>query len=388
MRGRALRIVALMESAWVTGPAKNLIEFARRTATPGEDATRVELTLVTYGRGSGESTFVAAARSAGIPTFVLAERGPFDVAVIPQLKQVVTECRPDIIQSHNIKSHFLVRLTGLYRRYPWIAFNHGYTAVDLKDRLYSQLDRWSLRAASRVVAVCGSFGRRLAARGVDPARIRIQHNPASPFAVPPAGEISRAACALGVAGEPVVLCVGRLSREKGHADLLQALALLRQTEGAPSFRLVLVGDGRERERLVRLAARLDLSGSVIFAGHQTNVRPYYAMATLLVLPSHTEGSPNVVLEALSAGLPVVATDVGGVPEILDHERTGLIVPPRHPAAMAAAIRRLLKDQALRGRLGRSGQAHVHAHFTVEAYVRALVALYEEVLSVRAAAAGV
>ena len=180
----AIRVLALMESTNVSGPAKNIIEFARRARTSENGRRPVQLSLITYVRDADDSEFVVAAREAGITTFPIRERRAFDTSAIAQLKDIVVKCNPDILQSHNIKSHFYVRLNGLYKRYPWIVFNHGYTTIDLKDRAYAQFDRWSLRRAFRVVAVCGPFAKRLTGRGVKADCIKIQHNSVKPFNEP------------------------------------------------------------------------------------------------------------------------------------------------------------------------------------------------------------
>ena len=379
MSDRPIEIAVLMESTSVSGPAKNLIEFARRAAQPETGIPLIRMTLVTYQRGAVESEFVSAAKAAGMPVVLLPESGPLDLRVVGRLRNALTRLNPDIIQSHNIKSHLFVRLTGLYKSYPWIAFNHGYTAVDLKDRIYNYADRFSLPSAYRVVAVCGPFGKRLIARGVDRERIRIQHNSVKPFVVPNAEAVENVRRKHGIGEELVVLCAGRLSTEKGHADLLEAVALITKMADIPRFRLLLAGDGVERQHLEQLSARLGIQEKVIFAGHASDMRPYYAMASMLALPSHSEGSPNVVLEALAAGLAVVATTVGGVPEILEEGRTGLMVPPRNSAALAEATARLLRDPGLRCRLASVGQEYVMRSFTPETYRLSLTTLYRSVL---------
>jgi glycosyltransferase involved in cell wall biosynthesis len=380
-----IRVLAIMESAWGTGPAKNLIEFARRAAEPHPRLPPVKVTIVTYHRGTGENALAGNALRFGIDAVVLPERGSLDRSVIPVLERVVDEHSPDILQSHNVKSHLFIKLTGLYRRYPWVAFNHGYTALNIRDRLYSQADRFSLRSAYRVIAVCGPFAERLARRGIPRDRIRIQHNSVNPYEQPSPEAVARVREALGIKDEPVLLCVGRLSHEKGHAELLEAVAIHTRRTTA-TFRVVFAGDGPERERLIASAARLGIEPRVVIAGHQSDIRPYYALATALVLPSHTEGSPNVVLEAMAAAVPVAATRVGGVPEILEHDRTGLIVPPRNPAAMADAIDRLLQDEPLRTRLSAAALEEARRRFTPEAYRESLVSFYRDVLASRAEAA--
>src|SRR6185312_14918649 len=124
---------------------------------------------------------------------------------------------------------------------------------------------------------------------------------------------------------------------KGHANLLNAISLLKGGRELPKHRFVLVGDGPEEANLRRQAAQLGIEDRIVWAGFQKNVAPYYAIATIYALPSISEGSPNVILEAMAAGLPIAATRAGGVPEILENDVTGLLVPKEDPRALAEAI---------------------------------------------------
>jgi glycosyltransferase involved in cell wall biosynthesis len=150
--------------------------------------------------------------------------------------------------------------------------------------------------------------------------------------------------------------------------------------GTSPFRVVILGDGPERETLTKLAAQVGLEKIVSFTGFQRDTRPYYGLATVVAVPSHSEGSPNVVLEAMAAGLPIVANRVGGVPEILEDGVTGLMVEPRNPEAMAKTIFQLLSNADLRSRLGSAARARAESAHTPEAYRRALVEFYRETVS--------
>lgn len=368
-----VRVLALIEASSVTGPVKNLLEFAGRAT--------VDMHLVTFERHPDRiNPFVRAAQDRGIAISVLPESGRFDLSLIKQIRAVVASVQPDIIQSHNVKSNFFVRSMGLHREYPWLSFHHGYTATDLKDVAYNQFDRWSLRAAHRVICVCEPFARNMRRIGVAAGKIRIQHNSVRPFVPPDDLAISRLREELDLQSSPIVLSVGRLSLEKGHADLLHALSVAVHRGAPPDMKLVFVGDGPEREPLADLVGKLGISRHVIFAGHRQDVRPFYSIATLLTLPSHTEGSPNVVLEAMAAGVPVAATAVGGVPEILTDGVTGLVVPPNDVLSMAEAIRRLLGDGALRDRLARAARVRIEESFTPEAYSDSLLRIYDDALA--------
>ena len=171
-----LRLLAIIEASSITGPAKNLLEFARHAT-----AQNVFTTIATFTRGASENQFTETVRAAagridGLALETIPERGPFDPETLRALRALAVRVRPDIIQTHAVKSHFLTRLAGLPKQAPWIAFHHGYTWPSLKARAYNQLDRWSLRSANRVLTVSLPFRDQLAAFGVPRERIEIVHN--------------------------------------------------------------------------------------------------------------------------------------------------------------------------------------------------------------------
>ena len=399
-----IKLLALIEATTVTGPAKHLIGFCRGARSPEMLAAglpRVEATIVTFERGPGgaDSTnrarddgapnaFVAAARAAGIEVEVIRERFRFDTRVVGQLQRIAALRAPDVIETHMIKSHFLVKMSGLGRRLPWVAYHHGYTTTDLKMRFYNQLNRWSLPSAARVITVCEPFARQLATAGVERERISVRHNSISPPAPVGPGEAEALRRALGVGeGERVILSVGRLSREKGHLELVEALGVLRRRLNPESgLKLVIVGEGPERVRLERKASAVGVADQIVFAGQTDDVRPFYAMADVLALPSNSEGSPLVLREAMAAGLPVVATRVGGVPEIAVAGESALLVAPRDPAGMAAALDRVLSDEGLARGLAASASARGADHFSPEAQIRSLVKIYQGLAAGRRTAA--
>lgn len=398
-----IRLLAIEETAVVSGPAKNLIEFCRRCRSlEGSGALpRIEASIAVLlhrrerGRSRGTEDpmqevgppsagtaagipFLVAVRQAGIELDVLRERFRFDPSLIGGLRQTVERRDPDIVQTHHVKSHLLTRLSGLWRDRPWIAFHHGYTTTDLKMRCYNQLDPWSLRAAHRVITMNSAFARDLEVKGVPAERIRIVHNAVD--RPQPIGEhrVRALRSALGMADdERIVLAVGRLSREKGHADLVGALAHLRRMHPGMSVRLVIVGEGPERQHVERLARSLAVHTSITFAGHVGEIDPYYAVADVLALPSHSEGSPNVLLEAMAAGLPVVATDVGGIPEIVSDQVTALITRPHDPRAIGEALGLMLTSPRMARKIAANARNAVTSRHSPETRLHKLLQIYCE-----------
>ena len=376
----------------MTGPAKNLLNFCRLTRSRSfyvDEPSRLEVSVATFDRATGttnakSNAFVQAFRDEGIIVDVIHERFRFDPRAIKQLREIVDQRKPDIIQTHGIKSHFLIKLSGLGKRNPWIAYHHGYTTTDLKMRIYNQLNRWSLPSATQVITVCNEFAKQLVKRGVQAGCISVSHN--SVVAPRKVSEVEQQSLRenLGIDDEDrVIVTIGRLSREKGHADLIAALAALRELSPELKVKLLIVGDGPEREALSRAIAERNLSAQVMFVGQVDDVAPYYALADVLALPSHSEGSPNVLLEAMAACLPIVATTVGGVPEIAANEETALLVPPRDPQTFADALYRILMNKDLAASLGGKAAERVANDFSPKSHAQSLIRIYESVSQPRA-----
>jgi glycosyltransferase involved in cell wall biosynthesis len=379
----SVQVLAMMEAASVTGPAKNLIGFGRWLNTDEGHRTGVRLSIATFDRNAGANkadSFISAARGAGIDTHVIREKRRFDVGVLPQLRQIIEATNPDIIQTHNSKSHLLIKLLPKLRaRRVWFAFQHGYTATDFKLRLYNHMDRLSLRSADRVVSVCQAFAPKLIEFGVRSDRIHALHNAAIPTASSSETERTELLNRLGIQNEErVILTIGRLSLEKGHADLVRAVGSLPSI--LRDWKLVLVGVGPEQKALERLAISTGIGDRILFAGHTSNVSCFYAIADVFVLPSHSEGSSNVLLEAMMSRVPIVATSAGGNSEILLGGHSGLLVPVGDSLGLANAIVRLLQDPTLALQFADSAYARAVNDFSVERYRERLLSFYDEALA--------
>ena len=372
---KPLRLLAIIEAYSITGPAKNLLGFIEQAQPENLSAT-----IVTFTRGEADNLFITTARRQGIPVETIPESGPFDPRVIRSLKAIAERVRPDIIQTHAVKSHFLGRLAGLPRLAPCVAFHHGYTWPTRKARLYNQLDRWSLNAAAKVLTVSQPFRNELAAFGVAPDRIEVIHNaiPAGWGATACAPD-EAAALRLKAdipAGRRVILIVGRLSREKDHLTLVHAVHRL---SSALDVHLLIVGDGPERQRIEQTTRELGLEDRVTLTGQQPSAQPWYGIADIAVLSSLSEGSPNALLEAMATGVPVVATRVGGIPEIVTDEESALLVQPGDVAQMEVAIRRLLADPKLAADLKKRSRELIAERHAPDARMQRLVSLYRALL---------
>ena len=233
-----------------------------------------------------------------------------------------------------VRSRTLLRRTGAV--WPWIGFFHGETRENLKVKLYHWLDRRMLAAADRVVVMSRLHLERWSRLG---PKLRVVHNAALPLPPDSRDPLGGAAPSARDHARPRIGVVGRLSPEKGVDLFLHACRELLRRD--LTFTATVVGDGPERARLEQLRDSLGLAGQVEFTGATPAMNALYASLDLLVIPSRSEGLPNVLLEAMSADVPVVATRVGAVPEVLDSPLAGVVVPPESPGALADGIAKAL-----------------------------------------------
>ena len=383
-RTSKFRLLSIVEALTVTGPIKPLLMFsalARGGIPPWSPLEHLMLTTRRQVPVPETDPLLQAAHKAGIQFMALRERHPFDMAVMPEMAANIKEFSPHLVETHDCKSHFLFALLRSWRRefrnYGWVAFHHGYTTTSAKVRLYQQLDRWSLRHADRVVTLCQPFAQMLERRGVRSESISVLSNAATVRTPPNPEDVRRERAQCGAKpGDRVILAVGRLSKEKGHSDLLAAFAIAAKAATA-SLLLLIAGEGPERRKLEAIASRA--TGRVQFLGHVEDPWLLYHAADIFVLPSHSEGSPLVVLEAMAAQLPIVATSVGGVPELLKDGLAGILTAPHDPVRFAENINLLANDPNLRITLASAAKTAVGEH-APRAYAERLLHLYDRARS--------
>jgi len=259
---KPIRLFAIVEARTLTGPARNLIEFVLLSRAAG-----IETTVATFLRKEDTNSFTEKLKDLYIPVLALSEEGPYDLSIIQKLKRLVREVKPDLIQTHAVKSHFLTRLSGLPRSIPWIAFHHGYTSTTWRTKLYNELDRWSLKAASQVVTVSKVSVEQLTLKGIKSEKIRIIHNAVSAtygIDTGDAFQVDALRESLGIpVGQKVILSVGRLSKEKDQVGLVEAM---RELRGPSSPYLLIVGEGPEHKAILERARERGLTNRVILTG--------------------------------------------------------------------------------------------------------------------------
>jgi len=357
-----VRIVQLVIGSDLAGGQAVALELARAAQARGEEVSFVV---------PRDGPFVERARSEAFGVAFVDVRRTHRLDNALRLARLLRQARADLLHTHalaagNVVARIGARLAGV----PVVAHlhieNHFRAAT---APLIRNLDNLTARWCAQLVAVSDDTRRAYERQGYPGGRIEVVYNGVAPL---PNG-------ALRHNDPPVIGEIARLCDVKGQRELIRALAEI------PSARLFLAGrdleqGGAFQAELEREAVRVGVRERVEF-GFREDVPALLEELDVVALPSWTEGLPMVVLEAMAAGRPVVATPVGGTPEVVSDGETGLLVPPRDPQALAAALRRVLEDRGLAERLAAAGRRRVEEHFTLDSMNRRMLELYD-----RAAAA--
>jgi glycosyltransferase involved in cell wall biosynthesis len=381
---KVVRVIARLN---IGGPAIHVINL-----TAGLDPTRFESMLVTGTESRGEGSMLDLARARGVTPVIIP--GMVGEATLNQrdLKALIALCRllrrerPHIVHTHTAKAGVLGRVAARLAGVPVVVHTfHGHVL----HGYYSPLKNWLLRRAERglgllsdrLITVSEQVKRDLVRYYVADAE-KITVIPLGldlePF-LASAGLRGKLRRELGMSnGEALVGIVGRIFPIKNHRLFLDAAAHV--AAAVDSVRFLVVGDGVLRPAMEDYARALGIAHRVVFTGWRRDLPSIYPDLDVLVVSSNNEGTPVSAIEAMAAGCPVVATRVGGLPDLIEDGETGCLVPPRDAAGLAASIVRVLRDRKMARSLGQAAQAIVARRFTVERLCRDVEDLYVALLA--------
>jgi len=353
-----------------------------------------EVHIATGTETGSEGSLLEEAEATGLPIHRVPElvRDPrplADLEALWRLRAIVRAGRFDVVHTHTSKAGALGRLAALGRAaivhsphghiFDPTARIPGVSGHPLRIAVFYAVERLAALVTDRIVTLTELERAEFVSLGIArPARCEAIHDAVDPDRVRALAEAhATTRAAFGMAeGAPLVVSVGRLASEKGHSHLLDALA------GLDGVQLLLVGDGPERAALETHARALGLDRRVRFLGVREDAMAILALADACALPSLYEGFGMVVLEAMSLGVPVVASRAGGLPEVIRDGETGLLVPPADAPALAAALRSVVLDRALARRISEKAREAVRQQFDLSRMIDRVESLYHCVLAER------
>ena len=315
------------------------------------------------------------ARAAGIPTHELDVSGEINPGAIVEIARLIAGRSIDVVHMHTSHAHTLGALAGILTPRTKLVVSRR---VDFSIRKHATSILKYRIPIDRIIAISRAVRRVLIDDGIPPDLISIVHSgiDLSRFDNVEAPDYR---AEFGLAEDAVVIGnVAALVDHKGHRFLLDAVPAV--LERHPEARFVICGDGELWDELHAQRARLGIEKQVIFAGFRPDVPGLLGFFDLFVMSSHLEGLNTSILDALAMRRPVVATDAGGIPEIIRDGETGLLVPAKDPPGLASAICRLIDQPPLARRLAEGGRQWVEREFTTDAMVEGTLAVYRELLS--------
>lgn len=291
----------------------------------------------------------------GFETVALNESFTGDLRVISQLREAINSRKIDLVVSHDYKSTFYTYWAARSLPVKRIAYYHGVTSEDFKVKIYNAIDTFTLRRTPHIVAVSEHTKKLLMQRGIEPHAISVVPNAidATKLTAP---EPNRS-----TDGPVKLIGAGRFSFEKGFDILIEAIAEIK--DSVPPFVLYLYGRGPEEERLRQMVTRYNLGSVVQFMGFIDDIKPIFRTMDALVISSRSEGMPLIILEAWSEYLGIVATQVGGIPEMITPGETGLLVPPLDVSALKQSLTEAITDRYRMWQFGSAGHRQLPAKYS-------------------------
>jgi glycosyltransferase involved in cell wall biosynthesis len=371
--------MTLMSTDHLSGPLRQLLQLVEHVQPNGSHAFLLCFTCLA---GLAQPKLFAQIRAKGMGLSVVLQHRRFDRSLIQSVRDVILDKGIDLLQTHGYKPSILGFFLKRTLDIPWVAFLHGNTSEDFKVRCYFFLEKLAVRKADAVVTVSEAMRHELLKQGFPPNKVHVLRNAIDPgfLQTVTSGltpeELSRIRGSNG--DGPLIGIIGRMSPEKGHATFLKAFPQV--LTKVPTARTVFLGTGQEEARLRKMCAEKGMENHVHFMGFQEDVAAWYPALDLVVLPSLSEGLPNVAMEAMLFGKPVVATNVGGVPEVVEDGVTGIVVPPRDAKALADAVIEMLSSPGLMAEYGVRGRNKVLEEFSPQVRAQSMIVLYDAILS--------
>lgn len=368
-----IRVAVVIDSLRIGGAQRLISAYA--SSASAHEISPVIITL----REDAVPFILESIHKAGIRVIPVSAGSLFNIWRFRRLVRVLKEEKVDLVQTHLVYANILGTLAAHSAGIPVIATLHSIAVSEgWKAKVLRLIENYVLRNYTTRILAVGQmiadinqkiYGRRkldVIPNGI-PVRELSQTREREQMRREIAGDGSNS----------IVITVGRFSRAKGYEDMIDAFHLLRQKSSNP--KLVMVGSGTTLNNIKSRIDDLHLNQSVILTGEREDVHQLLALSDVYASSSHREGLPLAVLEAMMAGLPVVATAVGDIPNVVTEE-TGVVVPPHRPELLAAAIEELLQNPKKRQSMGQAAYRRAMSEYSVDAWMKKHLALYREVLS--------
>lgn len=356
------------------GPGRTILQTASMI-----DSERCEIIVgAFYGDTHGEHAYISEAKKRGLSILPILESSAFDRNISKQIIEAIRVHSIDILHTHDFRSDLFGLWCAKRTGTPLISTCHGWIANNTKGKIYTHIDKLALRYFNRIITVSEYMRRQLIESGVKGDKIKVVPNAlvTEDYHVDVLDQKFRDELCID-SGSLLIGNIGRLSKEKGQDIFMYAAQeLLKKYD---NLHFVLIGIGPEEENLRALVSELGIQDKISFCGYRSDMLSIYNSLDLVVQSSYTEGMPNVILESLLMEVPVVATDVGGTGEIVDHMKSGVLIKSAVLEELVWGVEDFINNPAKHKMMAAAGQAHVKTNFSHIARVNHITQIYENLM---------
>jgi glycosyltransferase involved in cell wall biosynthesis len=366
-----ITIMHLRASNFVGGPEKQILEHFLRL-----DSSRFKPVLGTFVEDGQTDHLGEAALAQGFRCIRLQAVSPLNPASVYQLSKILKQEKISILCTHGYKPNILGCLAARLTRIQTIAISRGWTYESPKIRLYEEIDRLFLRLTDHIVAVSSGQQKKVLQCGLPHHKVSVIHNAIN------LKHTDRSNCPqireeLGIPRNSLlVISAGRLSPEKNYATMIEVAQKVISQNNSVYF--AIFGEGFLREKLERQIHEKELNDRFLLPGFRKNILAILKEIDIFMLPSLTEGLPNVALEAFAARKPIIASAVGGTPEIVQDGISGFLTAPDDSAGMSESLLKLTENPELRQQMGEIGYRYITEHFDFEVQTKKYEELYDTI----------
>lgn len=372
-----IKVLDLRDSPWVDGPGRTILDCAQSL-----EGDNFHFIIGGFSGGVQKTNaYTDEAKKRGLETISIEENSAFDLNVLRQIMHIIKTYEIDIVHTHDFRSDLFGLICAKLCRKPIIATVHGWIANDKKGKVYTWVDKQLLRFMNHIISVSKRTAGLARKSGIADKKITVINNALKLENYSKNKKHGNIRKELGFSEEDILAAnIGRLSPEKGQLEFLQAgKALLKENE---NIKLLLIGVGPDQARLEKYVSENKMEQAVIFMGFRNDMVDIYNDIDLVIQSSYTEGMPNVILESLLMAVPVIATDVGGTAEIVEHEKTGVLLKAGDTSALIDKIRDYLTDSEKYSKMAEAGENVIKTHFSHEGRIRQLAEQYNQLMVAR------
>ena len=370
-----INILHLRDTNKLCGPGKTVLETTCRI-DQSKYKLHIGLLLLDH-EDESHNLYYQAVKQRGVSIIPIRARHQFDPRVVKNIYQVVKKYNIHIVHAHEYKSDILCLFLAKIYKVPVMTTAHGWITNTLKSKIYIELGKRVLPYFDKVIAVSPPIRDELLRKRVPENKLELIYNAiVADDYIAENFQANVIRDQFGIAHDKLLIGnIGRLSEEKGQRDFILAASKIVKQHSNVCF--LLAGDGPTRPGLETLVQELGLLDYVVFVGHQHHIKPVFRDIDILALTSYTEGFPNVVLEALCMDTPVLATSVGGVPSIIENEKTGILVQAGEVDQIAQGLTKMISNMDFANQLAQNGKQKVLEKFEFANRVAKVQIIYDE-----------